>query len=345
MNIIKLRWISKVVAGLLLIAATAIAVQTILAYFPNKMPAPGKGENAWYTGPRFKMTLIEDIDSTAENKVKLQAKLTSLSKNQELIKKEIDQKKSKSPVDTAYKKDSVVLKLTSDSITLIQKKIQETGSRATDVNADGNRIHLNTILLILVAGMGFLGSMVHVASSFTSFVGNGTFENRWILWYFVKPFTAAGLAVIIYFVIRAGFMGYGSDASSVNLYGILALSALAGLFTDNATLKLKEVFDVVFKPKDERSDRLTDFKLKITSVTPAKIDVDNPNNISIKGENFDKKKIVVKINGRIIPKPTITSDTIDFVFTVDATDKQKSEFDLLITDEAGKELYKTTLKV
>ena len=47
-----------------------------------------------------------------------------------------------------------------------------------------------------------------------------------------------------------------TNAADLNVYGILTMSALAGLFSDRATLKLKEVFETLFKPKDERSDKL-----------------------------------------------------------------------------------------
>lgn len=333
-----LRLGGKILAGVLLIAATVFAVLTILAYFPNKMPAPGQGEDAWYSGVRYKMTLVECYDSTSQKKKTDTALLSSLARKIDTITNRI--KTRKLPNDSLIlKKDSIELKRTKDSLIATEKIINQKAGTLSVGCADKRRIHLNTILLILVAAMGFLGNMVHIASSFTSFVGNGTFEERWILWYFVKPFTAAGLAVLVYFVIRAGFMGAGSDAGSINLYGVLALSALTGLFTDNATLKLKEVFDVIFKPKDERGDRLTDFKIKISSVIPAKLDVNNPNQISVKGENLNKKKLVIKIEGKSVPKLSTTEDSIDFTYSVDAADKTKTSFDIFVTDEAGKENY------
>lgn len=341
----QLHILGKIAAGLLLILATAYGVRTILAYFPDKMPKPGNGEDAWYNGERFKMRLIEQKDSAFFQKQKLESILTGLNNQRNVLDTMIRRKKSMPTPDITFKQDSSKLKAVLDSVTIIKQKIELITPQINGAGSKDNPIHLNTILMILVAAMGFLGNMVHIASSFTSFIGNGTFEKRWILWYFVKPFTAAGLAVIIYFVIRAGFMGYGSDASSVNLYGILALSALAGLFTDNATLKLKEVFDVIFKPKDERGDRLTEYKPKIISVTPDKIDVNYPNKMLIKGEHFDKKKILIKLGGKTIDKPKVTAGTIEFDFTVDAADKQKTEFQLLITDEAEKELAKETIKV
>jgi hypothetical protein len=345
MELPQIKGVGKILAGLLLILATAFAVQTILAYFPNKMPQPGKGEDAWYSGKRFKMTLIEGKDSTAAVvQKKLTAGIVELNKKKDTLAETIKTKKGKNPVDVTYNSDSIQLKTLTDSVSALQKKLNELPNQHNDISEGENKIHLNIILLILVATMGFLGNMVHIASSFTSFIGNGTFEKRWILWYFVKPFTAAGLAVIIYFVIRAGFMGYGSDASSVNLYGILALSALAGLFTDNATLKLKEVFDVIFKPKDERGDKLSD-KIKVTQLKPDKINRAAANAFIIAGENFDKRKLTVKVNGTAIEAPVIKPKSIEFTYTVAEPDRTKTSFELSIHDDSGNEVYTTKIGV
>lgn len=344
MELPQLKDLGKAIAGLLLICATAFAVLTLLAYFPNKMPSPGKGEDAWYSNTRFKMTLIEVADTATKAKDTFSRSLVSINRITDSLQKMIEAKRAKRPVDSSYLKDEKLLKRNKDSTSKIELQIEQLKKQPEKNTANENRIHLNTILLILVASMGFLGNMVHIASSFTSFVGNGTFEKRWLLWYCVKPFTAAGLSVIIYFVIRAGFMGYGSDASSVNLYGILALSALAGLFTDNATLKLKEVFDVIFKPKDERGDKLTD-KIKVTQINLSKIDVTAANKILLTGENFDKRKLLIKINGASIEAPVVKPKTIEFTYSVADTDKSKTSFELTIHDDSGNEIYKNNLGV
>jgi len=243
----------KICAGFFLILFTVLPVFILLAYWPNKMPEPGKGNDAWYTTDLFKTTLIEGKDS-----------INIQERNQAIIRAIDSLNEIKISLQNllAIEKDSTKIK--ADSVMLIaidaQRNAELLKLSATDFPSDltnDNQININTILLILVAAMGFLGNMVHIASSFTAFVGNGTFRKSWTLWYFVRPFTAAGLALVVYFIIRAGFLNYGSDAGSVSLYGILSLAALAGLFTDNATLKLKEVFDVIFKPKDERKDKLT----------------------------------------------------------------------------------------
>lgn len=341
---VQITWVGKLSAGIFLIAATVFAITTLFAYWPNKMPAPGKGDDAWYTNTRYEIILIEKDSCGAKATIEGVCRMIDSLK---VTKDSLDiviKVKMEAKDSAGVKKDSGELKKINETLTNIRAGKHVTAGVSSSTGNAG-RIHLNTLLLILVSTMGFLGNMIHIAASFTSFVGNGTFKKSWILWYFVKPFTAAALALIVYFIIRAGFIGYGSDASSVSLYGVLCLAALAGLFTDNATLKLKEIFDVVFKPKDERGDKLDDFKIMISSIKPDKIDRAVPTKIIIEGKNFDKKKLVVKMNNVAVPGVVVTATKIEFIYTVAEADRDKTSFEMLITDEAGVVVKKNTFTV
>lgn len=336
------KW-GKLIAGILLVVATSFAITTLFAYWPDKMPALGKGDDAWYTATHYQITLLDNgsKDSASDTET-ANATTASLKTQKDSLEKKIKAALEKKDT-TDLVNDSVALKKVNDLLPKPAAPYKPCCD--TPGIKNGKKIHLNTILLILVATMGFLGNMIHIAASFTSFVGNESFKKSWILWYFVKPFTAAGLAIIVYFIIRAGFLGYGSDASSISLYGVMSLSALAGLFTDNATLKLKEIFDVVFKPKDERKDKLHDAKITVTGHTPEKIDVEQANQIEVKGQNFKDKKLSIKMNDQAITDAIITATTITFNYTVGEADKSKTSFKLLITDEAGQEVYKNEFAV
>ena len=62
--------------------------------------------------------------------------------------------------------------------------------------------------------------------------------------------------MIFFVVTRAGFFPNQDATKFLNPYGISAVSFLAGLFTDKATLKLAEVLDAMFSTKKERSGSL-----------------------------------------------------------------------------------------
>ncbi|WP_223532419.1 hypothetical protein [Pseudomonas sp. GL-RE-20] len=108
-------------------------------------------------------------------------------------------------------------------------------------------VTLDARLLMLVMVAGGLGSFVHTAKSFGDFVGNDKLMSSWIWWYILKPFIGMILATIFYLVIRGGFLSVGNDAGNLNLYSITAMACMAGMFAKQATDKLSEIFDSLFK--------------------------------------------------------------------------------------------------
>jgi len=112
-----------------------------------------------------------------------------------------------------------------------------------------------TIILVLITGA--IGSFIHSAGSFIDFVGQRKIEKSWIWWYALNPFIGMSLAFVFYLVFKGGLLA-NTKAENLNIHGILTLSALAGLFTDRAKLKLREIFDALFQPKDNRSGKIND---------------------------------------------------------------------------------------
>jgi len=110
-------------------------------------------------------------------------------------------------------------------------------------------------LLLLAMLGGAIGSYLHVSQSFASYVGNRQACASWVWWYLLRTPIGACLGVLMYIVVRAGLLA-GGDAPS--LYGVLAFAALAGWFSKEATDKLADVFDTLFKSdkKEERKDKL-----------------------------------------------------------------------------------------
>jgi hypothetical protein len=325
--------VGKFWAGVLLIFLTSAAIVLVIAYWPNKMPAIKDGDDgAWYTNQLFNITLVIDCNG--------EYSCDSLRKKMDSVETKIRQVKDTvlHYNDSAKVKiDSTLIKKWNDSLKiLVAEKAGITSNSIEERHK--KQIHLNTILLILVALMGFLGNMVHIATSFTTFVGNETFKRSWILWYFVKPFTASGLAIIVYFIIRAGFLSYGSGASGVSLYGILSLAAFAGLFTDSATLKLKEVFEVIFKPKDERNDRLQNDDFTVSSLVPETIPADGEAKLTLTGNNLNKPNIKITIDGTEVTAAK-TADKIEINYKPTEAAITAGKAILLITDNLGKILY------
>ena len=115
-------------------------------------------------------------------------------------------------------------------------------------------------LLLLVAAMGALGALIHVTSSFADYVGNRQLVLSWVWWLLLRVPIGVALALVFYMLIRGGLIiPNGSTEPQINPYGIAGLAALIGMFAKQATDKLADIFDNLFRSdKDKaRSDPLT----------------------------------------------------------------------------------------
>ena len=125
----------------------------------------------------------------------------------------------------------------------------------------GGRIALpadpDSRLILIAALSALLGSFIHSATSFASYLGNHKLLRAWVGWYVLRPVIGMALGIVFYFILRAGLVTTES-AAAVNEFGVAAVSALAGMFSKQAADKLEEVFDnVLASHKDAaRGDKL-----------------------------------------------------------------------------------------
>jgi hypothetical protein len=140
-------------------------------------------------------------------------------------------------------------------------RIWPTGGAAEPVGLLGERLAVSAnpdARLILIAALSaLLGSFVHSATSFATYLGNHKLLRAWVGWYVLRPVIGMALGLVFYFLLRAGLVTTES-AAAVNEFGVAAVSALAGMFSKQAADKLEEVFDgVLASPKDAaRHDKL-----------------------------------------------------------------------------------------
>lgn len=132
----------------------------------------------------------------------------------------------------------------------------------------------NSRLLLIAVFSGALGAFVHAATSFSVFLGNRELKRSWAGWYLLRPFVGMALAVVFYFLVRAGLVApVAADGSAVSPFGIAAISGLAGMFSKEATDKLQHVFEELLKPPEEeeelRGDKLRGDKLKGAEERPS----------------------------------------------------------------------------
>ncbi|HSZ33781.1 MAG TPA: hypothetical protein VK772_10730 [Puia sp.] len=305
----------KIIAGMLLIILTTSSIIFIIGYWPDKLPIPGSHLSD-YSNRLFHIRLLDtnELAQFNERHVRHIAKKVN---DSALLAGVTDSARRIFLRDSAAKVDS--------------------GRNSTFSGYRSSRtIDLNTILIVLVAIGGFLGNMIHIATSFTTFVGAGQFKRSWILWYCVKPFTASALAITLYFAFRAGFLNYSNDASNINLFGTMTLAIMAGLFTDMATEKLKEIFEVTFRPKEVRPDPLVPKTLNITSIKPDKLNIKAENTIQINGTGLDQTGLIFKINSEVIKTEPVQPTLVAIKYSVPATQIGATSFKLEVINSAGK---------
>lgn len=123
----------------------------------------------------------------------------------------------------------------------------------------------DVIWLMILAGA--LGAIVHGLRSFSWYVGNRQLVWSWIPMYFILPFVGAATSTVFYLIIRGGLMSGSTE--NENVFGLMAIGALVGLFSQPALEKLKSISEVIFTVtptgKDSQPEKPP---LKIEKVEP-----------------------------------------------------------------------------
>jgi hypothetical protein len=122
-------------------------------------------------------------------------------------------------------------------------------------------------------------------------VGNRRLATSWTWWYLLRVFVGSALALLFYFAVRGGFFGADTPENSINPYGIAALAGLVGLFSKQATDKLRELFDTLFRVAEgygdeSRGDSIANPIPVIAGVDPPALLVGGEVLIHLAGEGF-----------------------------------------------------------
>lgn len=107
-------------------------------------------------------------------------------------------------------------------------------------NAQEQKIDVNTHLSLIVLFGGSLGGLIHGISSLQHHYRHRTAEQRYILWYIMRPFTGAALAMIVYFALRGGILTT-TAVDILSPYGIATISIVVGLIEQRALMKIRDV--------------------------------------------------------------------------------------------------------
>jgi hypothetical protein len=131
------------------------------------------------------------------------------------------------------------------------------------------KVSEETRLFLLVVCAGALGSLVHGLRSCYWYVGNQELILSWMPKYFIQPFGASVLAVVFYLVIRGGFFSADAGSQHTSPFGFVALSAMVGMFSEQAVLKLKEIAETLLSKPPTGKDREQENRQLKTPSPPA----------------------------------------------------------------------------
>jgi hypothetical protein len=120
------------------------------------------------------------------------------------------------------------------------------------------------LYLLTVIVLGAVGSSIHALTSLATYLGNRQLRYSWTMWYLVRLPVGVSLALIFYFLLRGGLFSVGAEAADVNPFGIGAIAALAGMFSKQATDKLQETFDTLFRTAPTEGDAVRGDKVTPT---------------------------------------------------------------------------------
>jgi hypothetical protein len=141
-----------------------------------------------------------------------------------------------------------------------------------------------TGLFLIVASVGALGGMVHSLRSFYWYVGNRDLKWSWMLMYLMVPVVGALIAVVFYVVLRGGLISGQASSAAVSPFGFAAVAGLVGLFSDQAVLKLQQVFSVLFTPAEQGRDHAPVAVVDVTGFSPDGGPVGTP--VTVEGSGF-----------------------------------------------------------
>jgi len=172
---------------------------------------------------------------------------------------------------------------------------------------------LETRYLVLVIFAGALGAFIHAAQSFASYVGNEKFVRTWMWWYLLRPFTGAALALAVFLVFRGPLLSDSGRLSDA--YGIAAVAVLAGMFSKQATGKLNELFNVLFRAGPGEGDNARDDKLQgaarlIEVVPPAPQAAGGNLAFSVRGSGFTRNSVVL-LDGTAMTTTFVSETQLD----------------------------------
>jgi hypothetical protein len=116
-----------------------------------------------------------------------------------------------------------------------------------------DKVRQGNALFLAVLAAGIIGGCVYSLREHTRDIAQNRYRNETWQWNLARPFIGGALAILMFFVVRAGFIQDGNN-SALKPEGFIAIAAMVGLFTDQAWAKLKQVAESIFAKPENNDD-------------------------------------------------------------------------------------------
>jgi len=117
---------------------------------------------------------------------------------------------------------------------------------------------LSQVLYFIIFWAGALGGCIHGLTSLADYRGERRLFRSWVQWYLIKPVLGGFVSFVFIFILQTGLLS-GNDGSKVdhtNIMGMCAIGVLAGLATETATDRFRDIFKAAFGNTNTKSDSL-----------------------------------------------------------------------------------------
>jgi hypothetical protein len=115
-------------------------------------------------------------------------------------------------------------------------------------------VNREELFFLVVALGGALGGFVHTLRSLSWYVGNRRLRWSWLPFNLTLPVVGALAGTVFYVVLRAGLFSSSTSVDAASPFGFTAVALLAGLFSEQAMEKLRQLAAEIFAEPPQGED-------------------------------------------------------------------------------------------
>jgi len=129
-------------------------------------------------------------------------------------------------------------------------------NNTSTVSLEPTEINVNTHMMLIVILGGALGAKLHGLAALSKHLQKNRekiTENH-ILWYLMRPFSGAVMALVFYFAIKGGALTT-TGVDMLNPYGLVTMGIVVGLAEEKALTRIRTLIDAMFGQEGKKEEK------------------------------------------------------------------------------------------